>query len=312
MNLTELSPGGVRPILLTGIPRSGTTWAGRMLTVGTEAGYINEPFNLARSPGSLRVPLEHWYAYVTDENEERFLPALAPMLRFEYPLARELKLCRNRTDLHHTLKTWREFVRSRGLRPLVKEPHAVFSADWFMRRLGSDVVVMVRDPLAVVSSWKRLDWEFDFTDLLKQPALMRDWLGPFEREMSAAVSESWGLVECVALFWRVVYSVVADARYPRVHVVRHEDLSRDPLGQYARLYGALGLDFSDSVARAVAGSSSGRNPTETTIAKPHDTAIDSRANLENWRHRLSEAEIESIWRVAGATAALYYPELTWA
>jgi Sulfotransferase domain len=301
-----------RPILLTGMPRSGTTWVARILTASGEVGLVNEPFNLAVSPGTLRVPAEHWYAYVTAETEDRYLPALTSVLEFEYPLARELRRCRSRTDLLHTLKWWRDFGRSRGLRPLVKEPHAVFSAGWFAERLGSDVVVMVREPLAVVSSWKRLEWSFDFTNLLEQPALMRDWLGPFEAEMTAALSPARDLVDRVALLWRVIYSVVADERFPAVRLVRHEDLSRDPVHGYAELYEALGLTFGGNVAKAVEASSSSENPTETSVERPHETRIDSRANLQNWRHRLSEEEIARIRAVTEETAALYYPELVWA
>jgi hypothetical protein len=300
------------PILLTGMPRSGTTWVARILTASGEVGHINEPFNLAVSPGTLRVPAEHWYAYVTTQTEDRYLPVLARMLDFEYPLVRELRRCRSRTDLVHTLKWWRDFIRSRGRRPLVKEPHAVFSAAWFAERLASDVVVMVREPLAVVSSWKRLGWSFDFTNLLEQPALMRDWLRPFEVEMTAALSPARDLVDRVALLWRVIYSVVADRRFPAVRLVRHEDLSRDPVRGYAELYEALGLTFTDTVAEAVEASSSSENPAETRVERPHDTQIDSRANLENWRHRLSGDEIARIRAVTEETAALYYPELVWA
>jgi hypothetical protein len=301
-----------RPILLTGMPRSGTTWVARILTASGEVGHINEPFNLAVSPGTLRVPAEHWYAYVTAQNEDRYLPALTRVLEFEYPLVRELRRCRSRIDVLHTLKWWRDFVRSRGRRPLVKEPHAVFSAGWFAERLGSDVVVMVREPLAVVSSWKRLEWSFDFTNLLEQSALMRDWLGPFEAEMTAALSPDRDLVDRVALLWRVIYSVVADERFPAARLVRHEDLSRDPVRGYRELYEALGLTFSDTVAKAVEASSSSENPAETSVERPHETRIDSRANLRNWRHRLSEDEIARIRAVTEETAALYYPELVWA
>src|SRR5207248_5322906 len=115
-----------------------------------------------------------------------------------------------------------------------------FSVEWFARRFDSDVVLLVREPLAVVSSWKRLGWSFDFANLLEQPLLMRDWLQPFEREMSTARSESWSLVESVALLWRVIYSVVAEERFPRVHLLRHEDLSIDPVGEYGKLYEGLG------------------------------------------------------------------------
>lgn len=300
-----------RPILVTGMPRSGTTWVGRILTASGEVGYINEPFNLARSPGSFRVPSDHWYAYVTTDTEKRFLPALSQALEFEYPLARELRRCRNRTDLLHTLRSWRDFLRSRGRRPLVKEPHAVFSAAWFAQRLGSDVVVMVRQPLAVVSSWKRLGWSVDFGHLLAQPALMRDWLEPFEGEMTAALGPSWELVDRVALLWRIIYSVVAHERFPRGHLLRHEDLSRDPNGEYARLYAALGLTFTAAVASAVAESSGKDNPVETLVDQPHATQLDSQANLENWRHRLTSEEIDRIRQHTEETATLYYPDLEW-
>jgi sulfotransferase family protein len=290
------------------MPRSGTTWVGRMLVAGGEAGYVNEPFNLALSPGTVRVPAGHWYEYVTEENEEDVLPVLEEALDFRYHLARELRQCRSRNDLLHTLKTWRSYVRSRDLRPLVKEPHAVFSAAWFAQRLDSDIVVTVRQPVAVVSSWKRLGWSFDFANLLDQPALMRDWLRPFEGEMRAALAPSRTLVDRVALLWRVIYAVVADERFPPGHVVRQEDLSRDPVGEYAKLYEALGLSFTSGAADAVTASSSSQNPKETRVENPHETRIDSRANLENWRHRLSDEEIARIRDVTAEIAAVYYPD----
>jgi hypothetical protein len=301
------------PILVTGMPRSGTTWVGRILTADRQVGYINEPFNLESSPGTIRLPVDHWYTYVAAENEERFLTPLLHLLNFEYGLVRELRRCRSRMDLHHTLKTWLGFVRSRGRRPLVKEPHAVFSADWFLHRLRSEVVVTVRHPAAVVSSWKRLEWNFDFSNLLQQPTLMRDLLEPLRPEMEDALSPRKDLVDHVALLWRVIYSVVQEygQRSPHVHVVRHEDLSRDPLREYAKLYEALGLLFTSRAAAAVALSSATDNPKETSIASPHETRIDSMANLENWKKRLTAEEIS---RVRGATETIsgaYYSEGEW-
>jgi hypothetical protein len=302
-----------RPILVTGMPRSGTTWVGRMLAASGQVGYINEPFNLATSPGTVRLPVEHWYTYVASENEERFLPLLLDLLHFDYSLAKELGRCRTRTDVHHTLKMWLSFVRSRGRRPLVKEPHAVFSAEWFLNRLGSEVVITVRHPAAVVSSWKRLDWSFDFTNLLEQPALMRDLLEPFHAEMEAALSPGKDLVDRVALLWRVIYSVVDHYRQRslHVHIVRQEDLSRDPLREYASLYKALGLSFTGRAEAAVAASSASDNPTETRVDSPHETRIDSRANLENWRKRLTAEEVGRIKRATEIPASTYYSEGEW-
>jgi hypothetical protein len=307
-------PGVQHPILVTGMPRSGTTWVGRMLTASGEVGYINEPFNLAVSPGTFRIPVDHWYEYVSAENEAHILPDLGRALEFEYPLGRELRRCRNRTDLLHTLRSWRGFVRSRHRRPLIKEPHAVFSIPWFAERLASDVVVTVRHPAAVVSSWKRLDWSFDFANLLDQPNLMQDWLEPFRLEMQAAVAPDRTPVDRVALLWAVIYSVIdrQRERFPRLHIVRQEDLSRDPVEEYAKLYDAAGLSFTSAAAAAVRAASSEENPKETNPENPHETRIDSRANLENWKRGLTGDELGRIRRLTETTAGLYYSRLDWA
>jgi hypothetical protein len=302
-----------RPILVTGMPRSGTTWVGRVLCAGDGAGYLNEPFNLATSPGTIRVPVDHWFPYVTEENEGEIVGALEPLLRFEYPLGRELRRCRTYIDLRHTLKMWRSFVRGRGRRPLVKEPHAVFSAEWFARRLGSDVVVTVRHPAAVVSSWKRLEWSFDFANLLRQPALVRDLLGPFRSDMERALEPSHHLVDRVALLWHVIYRTVADyrERFPAFHVVRQEDLSRKPVEGYRALYEALGLPLTPEVEKAIAAMSSAANPKEPSVGQPHETHLDSRATLTNWRRRLNDDEADRIRKMTEETAALFYGGDEW-
>ena len=302
-----------RPILVTGIPRSGTTWVGRVLCAGDGAGYLNEPFNLASSPGTIRVPVGHWFEYVSSENEDEILRGLEPLLRFHYPLGRELIRCRSYVDLLHTLKMWRSFQHGRGRRPLVKEPHSVFSAGWFTERLGSDVVVTVRHPAAVVSSWKRLEWDFDPAQLLGQPALMRDLLEPLRPDLERALEPPHDLVDRVALLWHVVYLTVARLReqLPGLRVVRQEDLSRDPVDGFRTLYEALGLPLTPQAEEAITAASSAGNPKETSVERPHETRLDSRANLASWKRRLTGEEIDRIRRVTEETAALYYGAGEW-
>jgi hypothetical protein len=302
-----------RPILVTGMARSGTTWVGRMLCAGGAAGYVHEPFNLTRMPGTLRLPARHWYEYVCADNEELFLPRLHAWLRFRYPLAREVARCRSRAELRWTVDMWRSFRASRGRRPLAKAPHAVFSAEWFADRLGGDVVVTVRHPAAVVASWKRLGWPFDFGNLLDQPLLVRDHLGSVVQELEAARAAEPNLVDQVALLWRVIYSAVSDysARRPAFRIVRQEDLSRNPVGEFRRLYEAVGLPFTSEAAEAVTRSSAPTNPKETTTEDPYETQLDSAATLETWRSRLTADERARIREITETTARRYYPEIEW-
>jgi hypothetical protein len=226
----------------------------------------------------------------------------------------QLRRCRTRVDLLHTLKMSRDSYRSRGRRPLVKEPHALFSAPWFAQRLASDVVVTVRHPAAVVSSWKRLDWSFDFGNLLGQPALMRGVLHPFRSEMERALEPAHDLVDRVALLWRVIYSTVDGyrERFPAFLVVRQEDLSREPVSGYQNLYEALGLPLTRAAEQAIASGSSSTNPKGTTVENPHATRLDSRANLTSWKSRLSDDELDRIRAITKGTAALYYGDDEWA
>ena len=63
------SPDGERsrPILVTGAPRSGTTWVGRMLTLAPGVGYIHEPFNPTTDAGISGRPVARFFEYVTPE-----------------------------------------------------------------------------------------------------------------------------------------------------------------------------------------------------------------------------------------------------
>jgi hypothetical protein len=284
-----------------------------MLEASGQVGYLNEPFNLAMSPGTFRIPVDHWYTHITDENEARVLAALRDALAFQDPFARELSRCRSRADIHRTLKGWRTFLRHRNRRAVIKEPHAVFSAAWFARRLSSNIVITVRHPAAVVSSWKRLGWDFDFMNLLEQPLLMRDWLESFRPDMEAAMSPRKGLVDRIALLWSIIHSVVNQyqQRFPQFRIILQEDLSCDPAGQFAGLYESVGLSFTKDAISAVARSSSTDNPEETQLANPHQTLLDSRATLESWKGRLTEEEIGRIRRVTEVVTSAFYPETVW-
>jgi hypothetical protein len=303
----EIQP---RPILVTGMARSGTTWVGRMLCAGGEAAFLDEPFNLEVGPGAVRVAAEHWYEYVCDENEEVFLSDLMRFVHFRYPLLRELRRCRRPADVLETFRAWRAFGASHGRRAVVKEPNAVFSAEWFARRFRSDVVITVRHPAAVAASWKRLGWSFGFESLLAQPLLMRDHLRGYERELETSPSGA-DAVDRAALLWRIVYSIVADYRshFPDFLIIRHEDLSRDPLGEYERLYASLGLRFAADAAAAVAASSSSANPKRAATA--YETRLDSAANLDAWRTRLTSDELRRVRALTDETASLFYGELEW-
>ena len=303
----------VESLLVTGAHRTGTTWVGRMLAADPQLAYISEPLNVFHHPGILGSPIRFWYTYICNENESEFLPSFQQLFNFSYHLLPALKSLQSGRDFLRMGRDLMIFWRASVLHqhPLLKDPFAVFSLNWFANRLNSRIVVTIRHPAAFASSLKRLNWSFDFNDLLTQPLLMHDYLESYRREMQSMPSDD--VVGQASLLWKMIYQTVRSTcdQNPSIRVVRHEDLSLDPLVSYQRLYGELGLNFTHDVERKITDSSNSENPAELTYKKVHSVKLDSRANLDNWKRRLSSAEIQRIRRATEEVTYHYYPEVEW-
>jgi len=301
------------PILVTGAHRTGTTWVGKMLSANPQTAYISEPLNVWHRPGVFRACTADWYTYITQMNEGDYLPAFRELLDFRYHLWEEVKSLHSSKDFLRMGRDLGIFMRAAALRqrPLLKDPFAVFSSLWFAQRLNCRVVVTVRHPAGFASSLKRLNWSFDFNDLLNQPLLMQDYLEPYRREMQAMKSDD--IIGQASLLWVMVYQAVhlIRQRIPSILIARHEDLSLDPVSGYRSLYRSLDLDFTPRVEQAVLNSSSSENPTELSRRKVHAVKLDSRANLDNWKRRLTSDQVDRIRGVTEEVSHLYYPEVNW-
>lgn len=301
------------PILVTGTHRSGTSWVGKMLAADASTAYISEPLNVLHRPGVFHVKVQHWYQYICEENEKDYLPAFQELLEFDYNLWDEIRSLRSRRDV---LRMGRDFyifynALMRGQRALLKDPFAVFSTPWFAKRLDCRVVIVVRHPAAFASSLKRLNWLFDFQDLLDQPLLMRDHLEPYREQMQSV--ERNDVIGQAALLWKLIYVSLDATRssHPEFLMVRHEDLSRDPIPGYRALYTALGLEFTPRVEKIILNSSSSENPREISRKKVHAVNLDSRANLDNWKKRMTAEEIERVRTITDGSSTMYYSDAEW-
>jgi hypothetical protein len=258
----------------------------------------------------MAAPVPHWYAYITKENEAEYLPAFQKMLALRYGLLAEIKSLKLRRDFLRMGRDLGIFLRGRITHQpvLLKDPFAIFSLPWFIERLNCRVVVTMRHPAGFASSLKRLNWPFDFKNLLDQPLLMRDHLEPFRADMERMPADD--VLGQSALLWRMVYRVVHATieRVPSVIVLRHEDLSRDPQTGYARAFESLGLAYTAKVQETIRTSSSSENPAELSRQKVHAVKLDSRANLDNWKKRLTADEISRIRKMTEDVSHLFYPD----
>jgi hypothetical protein len=303
------------PILVTGMHRSGTSWVGKMIAASREIAYVSEPLNILHRPGVMRVPTEYWYTYINQNNEGAFLGALNDTIDLKYHFLKEIRSLRSTKDLLRMGRDSRIFSSGRIFRKraLLKDPFAVFSAPWFANRLNCKVVITVRHPAAVVSSLKRLDWAFDFGDLLSQEELMQDWLEPFRDEIENDIKKPQDIIAQASLLWKMIYHVVSQFQesQPGFQIVRHEDLSKDPLQGFRQLYQNLDLDFTQQIEKIIQHSSSSTNPKQLSKNKTHSIRLDSQANLMNWKKRLDPKEISRIRQLTEDTAKNFYSNGDW-
>lgn len=305
------------PILVTGAIRSGTTWVGRSLGTAPGVAVVHEPFNLDHSQGVFAHRFPYQYPYLPNGAAEADLVdrAMDDTLRFRYRPVVHLRRFENprRTlglfrDL--PLSWYRRFVVRP--RPLLKDPIAVFSAEWLAKRFGMAVVVTVRHPAAFTWSYLRIDEPNRFSDLLAQPALMEGPLAPHAEDVARAARNDDPVVQA-ALLWKIVYSVVDEYRLcqPGWFVTRHEDLSLDPMGRFCALFERLGLPFTARTRRFLQRTTASTNPVEAPHGSLHYLRRHSRRSLGVWRHRLPTDEVARVRCLTEEVSDRFYEPSSW-
>jgi hypothetical protein len=303
------------PVLVTGSHRSGTTWVGKMLSRPPGVAYVHEPFNPQRAPGWIGGRLPHWYLYVCPENEEPYLPLMRRVLALRYPLRRDLARAGSARQLGQVGLEWARAIAGRASRSrlLMKDPIALFSAEWLADRFGFQVVVMVRHPAAFAGSLKRLEWAFDFANWAEQPLLLRDHLGPFQDRIRASAARQPDIVDQAILLWNGIHRTIDSyrERRPAWTFVKYEELADAPVKGFRDLYRRLGLPWGEEIRKAVERHSSERNLKEVPRLLHRRVRRDSRAAARTWRTRLTEEERDRVRAGTAEVASRFYSDADW-
>jgi len=299
-----------KPILVTGSHRSGSTWIGKMLALPSNVVYIHEPFNLHHRPDICKARFEYWFTYICDQNEFLYLHDLKHTLNFKYSLSEELKAINSKKDFLRLLRDYVPFTEYRlfSRRPLVKDPIAIFSADWLAKKFDMDVITIIRHPAAFAGSLKKANWPHPFDHFLKQPLLMEHHLSKYSSIIEEYSKQEKDIVDQAILLWNLIHHMISIYREinPNWLFVRHEDISRDPIGEFRKLYYKLGLKFSKGIQKKIE-SFSFANPNK----EKDPLKRDSKSNIFQWKTRLSLDEIRKIKENTLEVASKFYTEEDW-
>ncbi len=287
------------PIYITGCPRSGTTWVGKVMGLDQTLGYIHEPFNQDHNLGRLPRHLPENYYYLTSKNDREIQPWINGLLRYKYYPFKGVVNNRGIREKGAHIKEWMRFIRYRkdNKRPLIKDPVGIFSTPWFAREYNVLPIILIRHPAAVISSFLRLNWNIRFDGFVNQPSLIKDWMSEFESELTHTFDQSQSPIARGVLLWKLVYSTVEkyQSKYKNWMFVRHEDLSREPLEEFRKLYHYAGLNFNDDIQSKIYEMTEGTTQSEVpSNANAMYIKVNSRQNIYNWKKRLNSEQISYI------------------
>lgn len=260
-----LTPRRRRFVLVTGMPRSGTTGVGAALAHAPGAASLYEPLN--PESGLRSVP------------DYFVLPPAGPLAddtRLARQLSQVLRVSvRTRTGVWPQDPPWRRLVKqvtgstSRAsavrirLDPRVrtvvwKDPFAALLVPSVTAELGISSVITVRPPEASAASFKRLGWDFDVARIARGLQTIH----PGADYLEGMVEEARAHRDPTAVgaqLWRLVYGFLHHALVERGATdgtadsvwVNSRLLLADPRGTYVELYRRMGLEMTRDAERAI-------------------------------------------------------------
>jgi hypothetical protein len=303
----------MKPILVTGSHRSGSTWAGKVISSAPHIAYIREPFNIGNKIGVNPKPFKYWFQYICEFNSGDYDSVFGRIINYNYPLGRNITKIK-------TAKNVAELVKDQGMfllhkmnhdRPLIKDPIAFFSTEWLCKTFNMNVLIMIRHPAAFCSSLKIKNWKFNFNNFLSQPLLIEKYLYPFEDEIQEYTENEKSIIDQAILLWNCIHHTVEIYRqtHPDWLYVKHEYLSADPVRQFQSIFKELDLEFTDKTKQFIFASSGSHNPIEQQAKSK--IYRNSKENIKNWKKRLTQEEISQIKSKTAAIADSFYIEDDW-
>ncbi len=259
------SPESCSPLLVTGVPRSGTTWLARGLASDPHTSMPGrEPMNPRGRQFALGGRVDAWV------RRDAFGPREAAVLRRCYR-GREV-----RTLSRYGIRQWAAVLPR--TRIVVKDPFAILSLAAIHEVTGALPVVVYRHPAAVLASYRRMGWTADTRELVA---------------LGAPEPAADGDLHAMAAMWSWCHQILLQdlRRIPGYVVVSHQHLTAGGPSAWSTLGRHLGLDLPVSGERT-------RHTHLTSWLRPrkdlHDFSRSASDVESGWQRQLAADEIETM------------------
>ncbi len=287
------------PILVTGVPRSGTTWTARLLAGAPGTALAGrEPMNPRGRQYALGHTLDGWTRL------DDLTPRQRRLLRAAYRGLNPMVYSRFGS------RQWAGPLPRTRL--IVKDPYALLSMPTVVRETAAVPVVVYRHPGAILASYQRVGWQprFDEVVALVEAARAGNEDPQLAELPDVSVSESMSEATRMGLFWSVLHEfALADAARSGALFVSHAELASGGVAAGQALADRLGIGWSAAMtaelSREAGESGKTGKPSSGTLDLTvlHNFDRAPAAVAPEWRSKLSAQDTEAVEAVAAGTLA---------
>lgn len=288
MHGTVRTTGGRRPILVTGMPRSGTTWLARLLATAQGTALAGrEPMNPRGRQYALAGTLPGWARVIEPTRRQR------GALRRSYAGLNPLVYSRYGRRQWAAPLPWTRLV--------VKDPFAMLSLPAVVQVTGAVPVLLYRHPAAALASYRRMGWAPDLEEL--QPVVAAHRREGHPAALSAGDLPAAGEAaepEAMGRFWSALYTMALSdlPDVPSAVVVNHEEVAGGGEQAARTLFDALGLAWTSRSLEELAGAERPQPAAAAAGGRLHAQLGRNPAQVAaSWRAAVTDDEVEVIEQV---------------
>lgn len=295
------------PIIIFGIPRSGTTWLAKTLAVDQNIQYVVEPDNESTTflgyyykRGLQRFPYYRVGAkagaytklffralegdYITYESSNNNLLFKSNLISLHLVKRRLRQKKKNRTlVLNWDYLLEKNIKKNHNKRRLVKTVHALFNIPFLRSKFDFLPLIILRHPAAIIHSHIKLGITDGDQDIFKDSQLAEDFLKPFMQKIIKIMTPLERMGMQIGIFHYIVAQYQEQYQYK---VIFHEKLCTNPVTEFKKLYQLLDLNWDKKVERFI--NENNREGNGFEIKRK------TKELKDNWKPKWTNEEIEEI------------------
>lgn len=278
-----------RRIIVSGLPRSGTSWVAKALSFAPGFTYYREPDNYDHVEGA--YPYFNNLYLPAGEDDPCYHQHMTHALNGQ--IATPFTMSQNPGPLLGRLpRKWSDYLGHQFPLLYLRQPHCLvklvrsnLALEWLSEHFpDARQVHVLRHPCGVFASWQRHGWEPEPIKLLDNERLVQEHLWPY----TTIIQEAQSFWERAGALWGSIYKVIEAqlAGHPSWVLVEHEWLCQDPVANFQTLYGMLDLAWNDQVQSSL--KSLNQPPKNRS---PYSLKRQASQEIDKWKRQLRSEEV---------------------